>query len=83
MCFGKFSLNAAGWAPNLSKGGLTTRFDPPPNGLRELKLHRSSTNVCTKTKMFLNIFLSSGLGVKGHKVGGLKVYIPVAPVWSV
>ena len=39
-----------------SKGGLTTRFDPPPNGLRELKLHRSSTNVCTKTKMFLKIF---------------------------
>ena len=38
------------------KGGLTTRFDPPPNGLRELKLHRSSTNVCTKTKMFLKIF---------------------------
>ena len=33
------------------KGGLTTRFDPPPNGLRELKLHRSSTNVCTKTKI--------------------------------
>ena len=23
-----------------TKGGLTTRFDPPPNGLRELKLHR-------------------------------------------
>ena len=39
-----------------TKGGLTTRFDPPPNGLRELKLHRSSTNVCTKTKMFLKIF---------------------------
>ena len=38
------------------KGGLTTRFDPPPNGLRELKLHRLSTNVCTKTKMFLKIF---------------------------
>ena len=38
------------------KGGLTTRFDPPPNDLRELKLHRSSTNVCTKTKMFLKIF---------------------------
>ena len=38
------------------KGRLTTRFDPPPNGLRELKLHRSSTNVCTKTKMFLKIF---------------------------
>ena len=38
------------------KGGLTTRFDPPPNGLRELNLHRSSTNVCTKTKMFLKIF---------------------------
>ena len=38
------------------KGGLTTKFDPPPNGLRELKLHRSSTNVCTKTKMFLKIF---------------------------
>ena len=41
---------------NINKGGLTTRFDPPPNGLRELKLHRSSTNVCTKTKMFLKIF---------------------------
>ena len=39
-----------------NKGGLTTRFDPPPNGLRELKLHRSSTNVCTMTKMFLKIF---------------------------
>ena len=39
-----------------TKGGLTTRFDPPPNGLRELKLHRLSTNVCTKTKMFLKIF---------------------------
>ena len=39
-----------------TKGGLTTRFDPPPNGRRELKLHRSSTNVCTKTKMFLKIF---------------------------
>ena len=39
-----------------TKGGLTTRFDPPPNGLRELKLHRSSTTVCTKTKMFLKIF---------------------------
>ena len=38
------------------KGGLTTRFDPPPNGPRELKLHRSSTNVCSKTKMFLKIF---------------------------
>ena len=38
------------------KEGLTTRFDPPPNGLRELKLHRSSTNVCTKTKVFLKIF---------------------------
>ena len=38
------------------KGGLTTRFDLPPNALRELKLHRSSTNVCTKTKMFLKIF---------------------------
>ena len=24
----------------INKGGLTTRFDPPPNGLRELKLHR-------------------------------------------
>ena len=46
------------WTLELSiKGGLTTRFDPPPNGLRELKLHRSSTNVCTKTKMFLKIFL--------------------------
>ena len=39
-----------------TKGGLTTRFDPPPNGLRELKLHRLSTNVCNKTKMFLKIF---------------------------
>ena len=38
------------------KGGLTTRFDPPPNCLRELKLHRLSTNVCTKTKVFLKIF---------------------------
>ena len=38
------------------KGGLTTRFDTPPNGLRELKLLRSSTNVCIKTKMFLKIF---------------------------
>ena len=41
---------------NVIKGGLTTRFDPPPNGLRELELHRSSTNVCTKTEMFLKIF---------------------------
>ena len=38
------------------KGGLTTRFDPPPNGLRELKLHRSSANGCTKRKIFLKIF---------------------------
>ena len=41
----------------LQKGGLTTRFDPPPNGLRELKLHRSSTNVCTKTTSTSNPFL--------------------------
>ena len=39
-----------------TKGGLTTRFDPPPNGLRELKLHRSSANGCTKRKIFLKIF---------------------------
>ena len=38
---------------NLFKGGLTTRFNPPPNGLRELKLHRSSANGCTKRKIFL------------------------------
>ena len=38
------------------KGGLTTRFDPPPNGLRELKLHGSSANGCTKRKIFLKIF---------------------------
>ena len=38
------------------KGGLTTRSDPPPNGLRELKLHRSSANGCTKRKIFLKIF---------------------------
>ena len=44
---------------SIHKGGLTTRFDPPPNGLRELELHRSSTNVCTKTKMFLRIFLDA------------------------
>ena len=44
------------WVVVATKGGLTTRFDPPPNGLRELKLHRSSTNVCTKIKMFLKIF---------------------------
>jgi len=43
-------------ALDVTKGGLTTRFDPPPIGIRELKLHRSSTNVCTKTKMFLKIF---------------------------
>ena len=42
----------------IKKEGLTTRFDPPPNGLRELKLHRSSTNGCTKTKMFLKIFFA-------------------------
>ena len=40
----------------VAKGGLTTRFDPPPNGLRELKLHRSSANGCTKRKIFLKIF---------------------------
>ena len=34
-----------------NKGGLTTRFDPPPNGLRELKLHSLSTNVCTKQRV--------------------------------
>ena len=39
-----------------TKGGLTTRFDPPPNGLREQKLHRSSANGCTKRKIFLKIF---------------------------
>ena len=39
------------------KGGLTTRFDPPPNGLRELKLPRLSANGCTKGKIFLKIFL--------------------------
>ena len=38
------------------KGGLTTRSDPPPNGLRELKLHRLSANGCTKRKIFLKIF---------------------------
>ena len=38
------------------KGGLTTRFDPPLNGLRELKLHRLSANGCTKRKIFLKIF---------------------------
>ena len=67
------------------KGGLTTRFDPPPNGLRELKLHRLSTNVCTKTKMFLKIFFDIRFRseVKGHKVGGVKVYFSIAPVWSV
>ena len=43
-------------AANKIKGGLTTRFDPPPNGLRELKLHRSSANGCTKRKIFLKIF---------------------------
>ena len=51
----------ANWCLNVGflpvfKGGLTTRFDPPPNGFRELKHPRSSTNVCTKTKMFLKIF---------------------------
>ena len=56
LCHSLVSLPAIGmlyqkkWP--IYKGGLTTRFDPPPNGLRELKLHRSSTNVCTKTKMF-------------------------------
>ena len=39
-----------------NKGGITTRFDPPPNGLRELKLHRLSANGCTKRKIFLKIF---------------------------
>ena len=65
------------------KGGLTTRFDPPPNGLRELKLHRSSKNVCTKTKMFLKIFFDIRFRSEGHKVGGVKVHFPSAPVWSV
>ena len=38
------------------KGGLTTRFDPPPNDLRELKLRRSSANGCTKRKILKKIF---------------------------
>ncbi len=66
-----------------AKGGFTTRFDPPPNGLRELKLHRSSANGCTKRKIFLKIFLTSDSGVKGHKVSGVKINFPSAPVWSV
>ena len=53
--FAQYSVFGGTADPDI-KGGLTTRFDPPPNGLRELKLHRSSTNVCTKTKMFLKIF---------------------------
>ena len=48
----KYRLNLNLNMDKQNKGGLTTRFDPPPNGLRELKLHRSSTNMCTKTKMF-------------------------------
>ena len=47
------------------KGGLTTRFDPPPNGLRELKLYRLSTNVCTKTKMVLKIFFDIRIRSEG------------------
>ena len=38
------SQGSATGYPFYFKGGLTTRFDPPPNGLRELKLHSSSTN---------------------------------------
>ena len=36
-----------------------------------------------RQKSFLKYFLTSGLGVKGHKVGGVKVHFPIAPVWSV
>ena len=34
-------------------------------------------------KYFQKYFLTSGSGVKGHKVGGVKINFPSAPVWSV